>query len=184
MMIILNFLFGNTATQPAPKNDNGILRYTTIALALKYFWRSLEMPLIHWKVELKLTWTKHCLVSVAGNDNVNGNNGDNKIVFRHKFICSRSNFISKRQSKTIKTSEFERSVYWNEYKTKSIEKNTTNKFRFFLESNSVKVTIRLFILVYTKKNAASKRFKAKRYYLPKGIIDNNHQCHHQWKKLL
>ena len=183
MMIILNLLLGNTATQPTPKNDNGILRYTTIALPLKYFWRSLEMPLINWKVELKLRWTKHCVLSVAGNDNVNGNNGDNKIVFRHKFICSCSNFISKRQSKTIKTSGFERSVYWNEYKTKSIEKNTTNKFRFFLESNFVKV-IRLFTLVYTKKNAASKRFKAKRYYLPKGIIDNNDQYHHQWKKLL
>ena len=28
------------------------------------------------------------------------------------------------------------------------------------------------VLVYTNQNAASRRFKAKRYYLPKGIIDN------------
>ena len=27
---------------------------------------------------------------------------------------------------------FERSVYWNEYKTKSDNKNTTNEFTFFL----------------------------------------------------
>ena len=36
--------------------------------------------------------------------------------------------ISKRQSKTINTyyKGFERSVYWNEYKTKCENKNTTN----------------------------------------------------------
>ena len=29
--------------------------------------------------------------------------------------------------------EFEMSVYWNEYKTKSENKNTTNEYRSFLE---------------------------------------------------
>ena len=32
---------------------------------------------------------------------------------------------------------FERSVYWNEYKTKTKTKNTTNEHRYFLESNFV-----------------------------------------------
>ena len=32
---------------------------------------------------------------------------------------------------------------------------------------------RLFVLVYTNEDHAFKRFKAKRYYLPKGIIDNH-----------
>ena len=60
-MIILNLpkykakLFGNTVVQPAPNPANGILRYATIAVPLKYlsnFWRSLEMPLINCKIEL------------------------------------------------------------------------------------------------------------------------------------
>ena len=37
--------------------NNTILKNATIAVLLKYlrnFWRSLEMPLINWKVELKL----------------------------------------------------------------------------------------------------------------------------------
>ena len=38
---------------------------------------------------------------------------------------------------------FERLVYWNDYKTKSENKNTTNEYRFFLESNFVGVN-RLF----------------------------------------
>ena len=37
--------------------------------------------------------------------------------------------LSKRLSKRS-----ERSVYWNEYKTKGENKNTTNEYRYFLES--------------------------------------------------
>ena len=33
----------------------------------------------------------------------------------------------------------ERSVYWNKYKTKSDNKNTTSEFRYFLKSNFVAV---------------------------------------------
>ena len=50
-------------------------------MPLKYFidfWRSLEMPLINCKVELKLLWTKHCVLSAASN------NDDNNIVFTIK----------------------------------------------------------------------------------------------------
>ena len=88
-------------------------------------------------------------------------------------ICSCYNFISKIQQKIIKflSKAFERSVYWNEYKTKCDNKNTTNEFRYFLESYFVAVN-RLLVLVYSSQDADSKRFKAKRYYLPKGIIKN------------
>ena len=47
----------NTLAQPNPHHANGILRNATIAVSLKYlsnFWRSVEMPLINCKVELKL----------------------------------------------------------------------------------------------------------------------------------
>ena len=40
----------------------------------------------------------------------------------------------------------ERSIYWNERKTKSENKNTTNEYRYFLKSNFVGVN-RLFVLV-------------------------------------
>ena len=58
-------LLGNTEADGA----NRILKYATIALRLKYlsyFWRSLEMPLICCKVELKVKWTKYCVLSAAG----------------------------------------------------------------------------------------------------------------------
>ena len=80
-------LLGNTVAQPGGNADNGILRNVTIAVPLKnlsIFWRSLEMPLINCKVELKLRWTKYCVLSVAATDNVNGNNDDNNIIFTIK----------------------------------------------------------------------------------------------------
>ena len=56
-------------------------------MPLKYlsnFWRSLEIPLIHCKVELKLIWTKYCGLSAAGADNPNAISND--IIFTIKDI--------------------------------------------------------------------------------------------------
>ena len=53
-----------------------------LVVPLKYltnFWRSLEMPLINCKIELKLNWTDYCVFSAAGGHNVN-NKDDNIIL--------------------------------------------------------------------------------------------------------
>ena len=115
-------------------------------------------------------WTKYCFLSVAGIDNVNGNDYDN-IIFTIKdtklyvpveTLSARDNqVLSKFLSKG-----FKRSVYWNEYKTKSDNKNTTNAIRYFLESNFVGVS-RLFVLVYLNQHETSKRFKAKKVLFTK-----------------
>ena len=65
----------------------------------------------------------------------------------------------------------ERSVYWNERKTKSENRNTTNNYRYFLQSNFVAVN-RLFALVHSNEDDGSKRFNTRRYYLPKSLIKN------------
>ena len=44
-----------------------------------------------------------------------------------------------------------------------------NKWIYFLESNFVGVN-RLFVLVYSNQDDTSKRYKAKIYFLPKGIF--------------
>ena len=53
-------LLPNTVAQPAPNNITGILKKITTSVSsknLSNFWRSLEIPLINCKVELKLKWT-------------------------------------------------------------------------------------------------------------------------------
>ena len=58
------------------------------------------MPFIDCQVELKLKWKKYCVFSAGGTENdVNHNDNVNNIIFTIK-----DTFISKRQSKIIKTS--------------------------------------------------------------------------------
>ena len=117
----------------------------------------------------------YCVLPAAGNENANDNDNAN-IIFTIKgtklyvpvvTLSARDN----QKLSEILTKWFERSIYWNEYKTKRENKNTTNEFRYFLESNFVGVN-RLFVLVYSNEDAATKKFNSKRYYLPKGIIKN------------
>ena len=72
--------------QTALNAANGILKNATIAVPLKYlsnFWRSLEIPLINCKVELKVKWTKYCVLPVGSNDNLNNIDSD-RIIFTLK----------------------------------------------------------------------------------------------------
>ena len=65
---------------------------------------------------------------------------------------------------------FERSVYWNEYKPKSGNEIRQTNITL-LESNFVGVN-RLFVLVCSSQDINFKRFKTRRYFSPKGIINN------------
>ena len=132
------------------------------------------MPLINYKVELKIKWVKHCVLSAADNDNTNAN--PDNIIFSIKDtklyvpVVTLSAKDNQKPSKLLRKG-FKRSVYWNEYKTKSKNKNTINKYRYFLKSSFVAIN-RLFVLVDTNQDVNSKRFKIRKYYLPKGIIKN------------
>ena len=60
------------------------------------------MSLINCKIELKLNWTKCCAMSAAGADNVNANSNNIILIMKDTKLCFCTNFISKKQSKTIK----------------------------------------------------------------------------------
>ena len=97
-------LLENAIPQSEPNAANRILRNATIAVTLRYlsdFSRSLGMPLINYKAELKLKWQKYCVLSAFATESIiNNNNNDNNIIFnypRHKIISSCSNIMSKRQ---------------------------------------------------------------------------------------
>ena len=79
------------------------------------------MPLINCKVELKLKWTKYCVLSAAGADNADANSLN--IIFTIKYtklyvpVVTLSAKENQNLSK-LHRKGFERSVYWNEYKKK------------------------------------------------------------------
>ena len=120
---------------------------------LSNFWQSLEIPLINCKVELRLRWTKDCVLSVVANDNDDANPNDVIFTIKNtklyvpvvtlsaKDIQKLSKLLSKR---------FERSVYWNKYKAKNENKDAANKYRYFLKSNIVDVD-RLLVLIYSER---------------------------------
>ena len=123
--------------------------------------------------EVTFKWTKYCVFSAAGVDNVNDTDSS-KIISTIKDtklyvpVVAFSVIDSQKLLKLL-SKGFEISVYWNECKTKSENKNTTNEFRYFVESNFVGVN-RLFVLVYSNQGSNVKRFNVWKYYLPKGII--------------
>ena len=129
------------------------------------------MPLINCKTELKLKWTKYCILSTNGNDSAKDKDDANNISFTIKntklyvFVVTFSAKYYQKLSKLL-CKGFEISVYWNKYKTKSENKYGTNKYGYFHESNFVGVN-RLFELIYLNRNNDVKRFNARKYNLPK-----------------
>ena len=109
-----------------------MLKNATTDMPYKYlsnFWRSLELPLINCKVKLKLKWIKYCVLSAPGNENViTDNDNANNTIFtiRDTKLCIPVVTFSARGNQKLSklfSKRFERSVYWNEYKTKSENKN-------------------------------------------------------------
>ena len=111
------------------------------------------MPLGNCKVELKLEWVKHCVLSAGGNINTDSNPENIFIITLYVPVG------------------FERSVYCNEYKATSESKNATNNYKCFLESNFEGVG-RLFVFIYYNEDDNAIRCKVKTYYLPKGTISD------------
>ena len=108
-----------------PTVADGIKRLNVkIVVPLKYlsnFFRSLEMPLINCKIKLNLTWKKECVLSTDA-DAAAANAANNSL-----FIINDTKLyvpvvtLSKEDNKDFidqQNKNFQRSIYWNEYKTK------------------------------------------------------------------
>ena len=98
------------------------------------------MPQINCKVELKPKWSKYCVLSAAGADNAITNSNNIIFTIKHTKLSVPVVTLSARDNKNKLLSKgFERSVYWDEFKTKSENKNMINEYRYFLKSNFVRV---------------------------------------------
>ena len=125
-------------------------------------------------LELKRKWRNYCVLSAAGAYNVNAN--FNNIIFyiKDKILYVPVVALSARDNKKLSklfSKGFQRSFYWNEYKRKRENKNTTNECRYFTQTNFVGFN-RLFVLVCTNDDNNAKKFKVTTFYLPKDIKIN------------
>ena len=109
--------------------DNIAKRSVNVVVPLKYssnFFRSLEMPLINCKIKLNLTWKKERVLSTDAGNAVFIINDTKMYVPVVTLSKEDNNDFIEQQNKG-----FQRSIYWNEYKTKEINENAdANVFKY------------------------------------------------------
>ena len=148
-----------------------------VVVTLKYlsnFFRSLEMPLINCKIKLNLTWKKECVLSTLDDDAANLKNNAVFIINDTKLYVPVVT-LSKEDNKDFieqQNKGFQRSIYWNEYKTKELTENAdANVFKYINLDPSFQGVNRLFVMAYSRVDGHPTRNGQKKYYLPR--IDLN-----------
>ena len=142
-------LLGNIAADDPDNARVGRLNVKIVVLLehLSNFFRSLEMPLINCKIKLNLTWKKECILSIAADDAV--------FIINNTKLYVPVVTLSKEDNKDFieqQNKGFQRSIYWNEYKTK--EKKTedadANATKYINLDPSLQGINRLFLMAYSR----------------------------------
>ena len=133
-----------------PNLDGAIAKKSVkVVVPLRYlsnFFRSLEMPFINCKIKLNLTWEKECVLSTDAGDAVFIIN-DTKMYVPVVTLSKEDNkdFIEQQNK------GFQRSIYWNEYKTKGQDEDANaNNFKYIPLDPSFQGVNRLFVMTYSR----------------------------------
>ena len=150
-------------------NAAGVRRLNVkIVVPLKYlsnFFRSLEMPLINCKIKLNLTWKKECVLSTGV--------GEAVFIINYTKLYVPAVTLSKGDFIEQQNKAFQRSIYWNEYKTKEINEDAdANVFKYINLDPSFQVVNRLFVMAYNRANGQPTRNGQQKYYLPRIDLEN------------
>ena len=121
------------------------------------------MPLINCKIKLNLTWKKECVLST--------DNGNAVFIINDTKLYVSVVTLSKEDNKDFieqQNKGFQRSIYWNEYKTKEINENAdANVFKYINLDPSFQGVNRLFVMAYNRENGQPTRNGRRKYYLPR-----------------
>ena len=121
------------------------------------------MPLTNCKIKLNLTWKKECVLSNQAGAAVFLIN-DTKMYVPIVTLSKEDNkdFIEQ------KNKGFQRSICWNEYKTKELTENADdNVFKYINLDPSFQGVNRLFVMAYNRENGQPSRNGQRKYYLPR-----------------
>ena len=125
------------------------------------------MPLINYKIKLNLKWKKECVLSTGSGEAVFIIN-DTKLYVPVVTLPKEDNqdFIEQRNK------GFQRSIYWNEYKTKEINEDAdANVFKYINLDPSFHSVNRLFVMAYNRANGQPTRNGQQKYYLPRTDLE-------------
>ena len=150
-----------------PVVNNNVARLNVkVVVPLKYlsnFFRSLEMPLIDCKIRLNLTWKKECVFS--------SQRGDGLFIINDTKLYVPAVTLSKEDNKDFTEQQnkgFQRSIYWDEYKTKEKNEDADNNvFKYINLDPSFQCVNRLFVMAYSRADDQPNRNSQQKYYLPR-----------------
>ena len=121
------------------------------------------MLLINCKIILNLTWRKSFVLSTGG--------GDAAFIINDTKLYVPVVTLSKEDNKDFieqQNKGFQRSIYWNKYKTKEINEDTdANVFKYINLDPSFQGVNRLFVMAYDRANGQPTRNGLRKYYLPR-----------------
>ena len=144
-----------------------------VVVPLKYlsnFLRSLEMPLINCKIKLNLPWKKECVLSTLNDDAANPENNAVFIINDTKLYVLVFT-LSKEDNKHFieqQNKDFQRSIYWNEYKTKELTEGAdANVFNYINLDPSFQGVNRLFVMAYSRVDGQPTRNERKKILFTK-----------------
>ena len=157
--------------------DNVAKLIVKIVVPLKYlssFFRSLEMPLINSKIKLNLTWKKECVLST---DNDTADAANNPVfIINDKKLYVPIVILSKEDNKHFieqQNKGFQRSIYWNEYKTKGQTEDADNNVSKYINLDpSFQGVNRLFVMAYSREVNQPTRDGRTKYYLRRIDLKN------------
>ena len=145
-------------------------RSVKVVVSLKYlsnFFKSLEMPLINFKIKLNLTWKKEGVLS--------NQDGAAAFIINDTEMYVPVVTLSKEDNKDFikqQNKGFQRSIYWNEYKTKEINENADAIFFKYISLDpSFQGVNRLFVIAYNRGNNQPTRNGQQKYYLPRTDLE-------------
>ena len=120
------------------------------------------MPLINCKIKLNLTWKKECVLSTDAGNAVFIINDTKMYVPVVTLSKDNKDFIEQ------KSKGFQRSIYWNEYKTKELNSDgDDNVFKYINLDPSFQGVNRLFVMAYSRVDGQATRNGQRKYYLPR-----------------
>ena len=160
--------FNSKAKITGQTGDNGT-KNVKIMVPLKYlsnFWRTLEMPLINFEVNLILTWSRKCVIVSSNDANQNATFAisDTKLYVPVITLLQQDNAKFLQQLK----SGFKRVINWNQYLSKPELLAQNQNLNHLVEPSFQRVNI-LFVLAFEND---IQRTSAKHYYLPNVVIKN------------
>ena len=141
--------------------NNGNTKDVEIIVPLEYlsnFWRTLEIPLINYEVNLILTWSKDCVIT--------NSTGQGKFSITETELYVPVVTLSTKDNKKLLQqlkSGFKKTISWNKYES-STKTFVQNRYLNYLINPSFQGANRLFVLPFENENG---RTSHSTYYLPK-----------------